>query len=44
MHNICQELGVDMGPAEVAKGIFIVPLFSWYNHQFDEKHPGELGE
>jgi hypothetical protein len=43
MHNICQELGVDMGPAEVAKGIFIVPLFSWYNHTFDEKHPAPGG-
>ncbi|QDZ25818.1 putative metallophosphatase [Chloropicon primus] len=39
MHNVCQELGVDMGPAEVAQGIFVVPLFSWYNHTFDERDP-----
>ena len=28
-----------MGPAEVAKGLFVVPLFSWYNHTFDEHDP-----
>ena len=29
MHNVCQECDVDMGPAEVARGLFVVPLFSW---------------
>ena len=32
MHNVCQEVGADMGPAEVAQGVFVVPMFSWYNH------------
>uniref|UniRef100_A0A7S0N9U0 Calcineurin-like phosphoesterase domain-containing protein n=1 Tax=Pyramimonas obovata TaxID=1411642 RepID=A0A7S0N9U0_9CHLO len=37
-------MGVDTGPAEVATGVFIVPLLSWYNCAFDEKdpHPGRL--
>ena len=44
MHNVCQEVGADIGPAEVAQGVFVVPMFSWYNHQFDEgdPHPGGL--
>jgi UDP-2,3-diacylglucosamine pyrophosphatase LpxH len=32
-------IGVDTGPAEVARGVFIVPLYSWYNYQFDEEDP-----
>ena len=39
MHNVCQECDVDLGPAEVAEGLYVVPLFSWYNHTFDEKDP-----
>ena len=32
-----------MGPAEVAQGLFVVPLFSWYNHMFDERDPNPGG-
>eukprot|EP00873_Tetraselmis_striata_P021276 jgi/Tetstr1/441540/TSEL_029770.t1 len=37
--DICDEIDVDMGPAEVAKDVFIVPLFSWYSCTFDEANP-----
>ena len=32
MLNVFDEIGVEMGPAEVARGLFVVPLYSWYNH------------
>ena len=37
--DICDELGVDTAPAEVAEGVFVVPLFSWYSSTFDEADP-----
>ena len=39
MHNVCESLGVDMGPAEVATGLVVVPLFSWYACTWDEADP-----
>ena len=36
---LAQELGVDTAPAEVAEGLFVVPLYSWYNAEFDERDP-----
>lgn len=39
MHNVLDEIGVEMAPAEVAQGLYIVPLFSWYNHHFDTADP-----
>mmetsp|Transcript_19686 Transcript_19686/g.61869 ORF Transcript_19686/g.61869 Transcript_19686/m.61869 type:complete len:711 (-) Transcript_19686:38-2170(-) len=33
----CDELGVDVFPAAICSDVFIVPLFSWYNAQFDKK-------
>lgn len=35
----CDELGVDTMPAAVCEGCYIVPLFSWYNAEFDERDP-----
>jgi hypothetical protein len=32
MLNVFDDIGVEMGPAEVAQGLFVVPLYSWYNH------------
>merc|ERR1712078_443438 len=32
-------MGVDTAPAEVAEGLFVVPLYSWYNAEFDERDP-----
>mmetsp|Transcript_3134 Transcript_3134/g.7692 ORF Transcript_3134/g.7692 Transcript_3134/m.7692 type:complete len:195 (+) Transcript_3134:186-770(+) len=43
MVNVCQDLGVDMGPAQVAKGVFVVPLYSWYNYLWDEADPNPGG-
>merc|ERR1712217_53402 len=37
--EICDEIGVDVGPAAVCSDVFIVPLMSWYNASFDEKDP-----
>jgi hypothetical protein len=37
--DMCDELGVETSPAEVAEGVFIIPLFSWYNSSFDEADP-----
>mmetsp|Transcript_123570 Transcript_123570/g.238303 ORF Transcript_123570/g.238303 Transcript_123570/m.238303 type:complete len:1377 (-) Transcript_123570:100-4230(-) len=35
----CDELEVDVFPAAISEGAFVVPLFSWYNAEFDEKDP-----
>lgn len=35
----CDELGVDIFPAPVCEGVTILPLFSWYSAEFDEKDP-----
>jgi len=37
--ELCDELGVDVAPAAVARGVYVVPLFSWYNAEFDTKDP-----
>eukprot|EP00438_Fugacium_kawagutii_P003349 Skav228230 [mRNA] locus=scaffold3112:7641:10814:+ [translate_table: standard] len=37
--ELCDRLGVDVGPAAVAEGVFVVPLFSWYNPEFDTEDP-----
>lgn len=35
----CDELGVDVFPAQVCQGLHVVPLMSWYNAEFDAKDP-----
>lgn len=44
LQALCDELGVDIGPAEVCSGVFVVPLYSWYTHLFDtyDPNPGRL--
>jgi hypothetical protein len=37
--EVCDELGVDIFPAAVAQDVFVVPLLSWYNAEFDQKDP-----
>mmetsp|Transcript_54766 Transcript_54766/g.154154 ORF Transcript_54766/g.154154 Transcript_54766/m.154154 type:complete len:1237 (-) Transcript_54766:65-3775(-) len=37
--EFCDQIGVDIGPAAVAHDVFVVPLMSWYNAEFDEKEP-----
>jgi len=32
--QVCDELGVETAPAEVAEGVFVVPMFSWYARDF----------
>lgn len=39
MLEACDELGIDVFPAAVAQDVFIVPLFSWYNSEFDTDDP-----
>ncbi|KAK3280851.1 hypothetical protein CYMTET_11335 [Cymbomonas tetramitiformis] len=39
MLNVFDEIGVEMAPAEVAQGLYVVPLYSWYNAAFDEGDP-----
>lgn len=36
---MCDELGIDTVPAEVAPNLRIVPLHSWYSHTFDLNDP-----
>jgi len=33
----CDELGVETAPAEVAAGVFVVPLLSWYSRDFVDR-------
>jgi len=35
----CDDLDIDVGPAAVSTGVFVVPLFSWYTATFDVKDP-----
>eukprot|EP00403_Amphidinium_massartii_P001762 CAMPEP_0178380770 /NCGR_PEP_ID=MMETSP0689_2-20121128/5636_1 /TAXON_ID=160604 /ORGANISM="Amphidinium massartii, Strain CS-259" /LENGTH=1354 /DNA_ID=CAMNT_0020000927 /DNA_START=95 /DNA_END=4155 /DNA_ORIENTATION=- len=35
----CTEIDVDTCPSQVAEDLFVVPLFSWYNYQFDVADP-----
>jgi len=37
--KMCDEIDVDVFPAAVCEGVFVVPLFSWYNADFDEDDP-----
>ena len=37
--DLCDELDVDTGPAEVCCGLFVLPLFSWCAVAFDEDDP-----
>lgn len=40
--TVCQmadAAGVDVGPVEVAPGLLVVPLLSWYNTAFDVQDP-----
>mmetsp|Transcript_27266 Transcript_27266/g.78301 ORF Transcript_27266/g.78301 Transcript_27266/m.78301 type:complete len:1355 (-) Transcript_27266:95-4159(-) len=37
--DACDELGVDVFPAPIAEDCYIVPLFSWYNAEYDEGDP-----
>merc|ERR1711920_1018554 len=37
--QVCDEIDVDVFPAAVCEGVFVVPLFSWYNADFDEEDP-----
>eukprot|EP00445_Apocalathium_hangoei_P019407 CAMPEP_0203894456 /NCGR_PEP_ID=MMETSP0359-20131031/37415_1 /ASSEMBLY_ACC=CAM_ASM_000338 /TAXON_ID=268821 /ORGANISM="Scrippsiella Hangoei, Strain SHTV-5" /LENGTH=1742 /DNA_ID=CAMNT_0050816759 /DNA_START=62 /DNA_END=5288 /DNA_ORIENTATION=- len=41
--ELCEELSMDVLPAAVSDGLFVVPLFSWYTAEFDEHdpHPGK---
>ncbi|CAK0794644.1 unnamed protein product, partial [Prorocentrum cordatum] len=32
--QVCDELGVEVAPAEVAAGVFVVPMFSWHDRGF----------
>lgn len=34
--EVCDYIGVDMFPAAICKGVYIVPLLSWYNNEFDK--------
>ncbi|CAE7322069.1 HOP2 [Symbiodinium natans] len=33
----CDQIGVDMFPAAVCQDVYVVPLYSWYNAEFDKK-------
>eukprot|EP00931_Biecheleriopsis_adriatica_P033770 TRINITY_DN19583_c0_g1_i1.p1 TRINITY_DN19583_c0_g1~~TRINITY_DN19583_c0_g1_i1.p1 ORF type:complete len:1546 (+),score=422.12 TRINITY_DN19583_c0_g1_i1:96-4733(+) len=35
--QVCDELGVETAPAEVAAGLFVVPMYSWYSRDFIDK-------
>jgi len=37
--ELCDDLDVDIFPAAVCQGVYIVPLLSWYNSMFDIKDP-----
>jgi len=42
LHGIfqaCDDLGVDVVADAVAEDVFVVPLHSWYNAEFDERDP-----
>lgn len=43
MMNVFDEIGVEMGPAEVAKGLYVVPLYSWYNSVGVHSIPAYVG-
>jgi len=37
--EVCSDLGVDVLPAAITEDCYVVPLFSWYNAEFDESDP-----
>mmetsp|Transcript_26922 Transcript_26922/g.55685 ORF Transcript_26922/g.55685 Transcript_26922/m.55685 type:complete len:1325 (+) Transcript_26922:67-4041(+) len=37
--KVCDSLGIDTEPAPICEGVFVVPLYSWYNASFDESDP-----
>jgi len=37
--EVCDRLGIDIFPAAVAQDVFIVPMLSWYNADFDVMDP-----
>lgn len=42
LHSIfsaCDELGVDIFPAPIWEGMYVMPLLSWYTAEFDEADP-----
>jgi len=39
IYEACDSLGVDVWPAPVFSGLYVVPLLSWYNAAYDEKDP-----
>jgi len=39
LFELCDQLGVDVYPAAVAQGVFVVPLLSWYHAAFDDHDP-----
>ena len=40
----CDEIGVDIFPAAICKGVFVCPLLSWYNAQFDIETSSGYGQ
>lgn len=32
--KVCDELGIEIAPAEIAGGVFVVPMYSWYSRDF----------
>jgi hypothetical protein len=40
---LCDELGALVVPAEVAPGLLLVPLLSWYSAAFDPQGGGQPG-
>eukprot|EP00931_Biecheleriopsis_adriatica_P061450 TRINITY_DN3694_c0_g1_i1.p1 TRINITY_DN3694_c0_g1~~TRINITY_DN3694_c0_g1_i1.p1 ORF type:complete len:1450 (+),score=323.95 TRINITY_DN3694_c0_g1_i1:32-4381(+) len=37
--DLCDQLGVDTCPAAISEGVYVVPLLSWYNAEFDVTDP-----
>ena len=39
MHQLCDEIGCEMTPAEVCEGVFVCPTYGWYAPTFDHHDP-----
>ena len=39
LYQLCDELGVDTGPAQLSPSAAVLPLDSWYSHTFDARDP-----
>lgn len=37
--RLCDELDVDIFPAAISQDVYVMPLFSWYSPEFDERDP-----